>query len=413
MAFWNNPFEGPPPIARAPLPGEDPLKPLNEAKYVENSDVDAPPAERLALQARYRVLPLAFTGTAKEYFRLWVTCQVLTFVTLGFYAPWAKVRKTRYMARHTLLDGVPFDYRANPAAIFRGRLLAYSMLITGALLSLWQPRLVPIFIVVAFACLPWLLTHSFGFKWRTLFYRNIQFNFESDIKPIRWSVWLIGLATAAGVGWSLFSPGSGVSRNLSFLVFVLIISIVAWPYVTSSLVHHRFTNARWGGAAFRLNASVKDIIKMMWKSGKTFMFSIAFIYSLFNGLSFLIPNLDIRSLMQALAYLLMMVCAVAFGRTRRINFVLNRLSVHDRLHISSTLNPDAAARRAAGYALVGIFSLGLLLPWAVIHYAKWRASQLTLTLDGNWSDFPNAPPKIVRGAAADALAEQFDIELGL
>ena len=36
-----------------------------------------------------------FTGTTREYFGIWIVNVLLTFVTLGVYSAWAKVRRQR------------------------------------------------------------------------------------------------------------------------------------------------------------------------------------------------------------------------------------------------------------------------------------------------------------------------------
>ena len=74
-----------------------------------------PPGEPLAL---------AFTGTAEAYARLWFTGLFLSVVTLGLYSPWSKVARERYLASHTLLDGVPFVYHGSPLPILKGRVVA-------------------------------------------------------------------------------------------------------------------------------------------------------------------------------------------------------------------------------------------------------------------------------------------------
>src|SRR5262245_14632957 len=59
-------------------------------------------------------LPFEFTGSGGEYFRIWVVNVLLTFLTLGIYSAWAKVRRTQYFYRNTRLAGSVFDYRGNP-----------------------------------------------------------------------------------------------------------------------------------------------------------------------------------------------------------------------------------------------------------------------------------------------------------
>lgn len=110
------------------------------------------PAER-----RY---PVEFAADTGEYFRIWIVNLALTVITLGIYSAWAKVRRRRYFYGHTRIDGEGFEYRANPVAILKGRLIAVAAIAVyyGAghfapqyQLLLWIP-------LVIFG--PWLLVRS-------------------------------------------------------------------------------------------------------------------------------------------------------------------------------------------------------------------------------------------------------------
>ena len=59
-------------------------------------------------------LPITFTGSGDEYFRIWIVNLLLMLVTLGFYLPWAKVRRLRYFYGNTLVDGSALDFQADP-----------------------------------------------------------------------------------------------------------------------------------------------------------------------------------------------------------------------------------------------------------------------------------------------------------
>jgi uncharacterized membrane protein YjgN (DUF898 family) len=74
------------------------------------------------------VLAFRFTGSGKEYFRIWIVNLFLSVATLGIYSAWAKVRRLQYFDRNTELAGAVFDFRGDPKAILRGRVLGVVML---------------------------------------------------------------------------------------------------------------------------------------------------------------------------------------------------------------------------------------------------------------------------------------------
>ncbi|HAG47009.1 MAG TPA: DUF898 domain-containing protein, partial [Gammaproteobacteria bacterium] len=74
-----------------------------------------------ATRERSSEMPVEFTGSGGEYFRIWIVNLVLTILTLGIYSAWAKVRTKRYFYRNTIIGGSPFEYHARPIQILKGR----------------------------------------------------------------------------------------------------------------------------------------------------------------------------------------------------------------------------------------------------------------------------------------------------
>jgi uncharacterized membrane protein YjgN (DUF898 family) len=75
-----------------------------------------------------RLLAFQFTGSGREYFRIWVINLLLSLATLGIYSAWAKVRRLQYFDRNTTLAGAAFDFHGEAKAILRGRVLAVVLL---------------------------------------------------------------------------------------------------------------------------------------------------------------------------------------------------------------------------------------------------------------------------------------------
>lgn len=66
---------------------------------------------------------IRFTGQGGEYFKLWMVNLLLTVATLGLYYPWARLRKLRYLANATQLDGHSLQFHGKPWPLLRGYLL--------------------------------------------------------------------------------------------------------------------------------------------------------------------------------------------------------------------------------------------------------------------------------------------------
>ncbi len=58
-----------------------------------------------------------FTGSAKEWFGIWIVNLFFSIITFGIYSAWAKVRAKKYFYSNTHLDGRHFDYHATGGQI--------------------------------------------------------------------------------------------------------------------------------------------------------------------------------------------------------------------------------------------------------------------------------------------------------
>ena len=64
-------------------------------------------------------LPIVFSGSGSEYFRIWIVNLLLMLVTLGIYYPWAKARRLRYFMGNTLIGGQPLGFHGDPKKMFK------------------------------------------------------------------------------------------------------------------------------------------------------------------------------------------------------------------------------------------------------------------------------------------------------
>ena len=123
-------------------------------------------------------LGFTFTGTWLGYYRVWITGALFTVLTLGLYAPWARVRNRRYLYGHTRLGEDPFDYRANPWRLLAGQLLVATLVALWFVSPLVRPWL-PLALLGAGALFfPWLVTRSLRFKARSTVWRGLRFDFR-------------------------------------------------------------------------------------------------------------------------------------------------------------------------------------------------------------------------------------------
>ncbi len=124
-----------------------------------------------------------FHGTATEYFRIWIVNTLLTLLTLGLFAAWAKVRKRRYLRGSTELMGHRFDYRADPRRILIGNFIVVVIFLAYSLLGAVYPVMRYGAIVVAVVLLPWIVVRSLAFNAHNTAYRGMRFHFRPPLSP--------------------------------------------------------------------------------------------------------------------------------------------------------------------------------------------------------------------------------------
>lgn len=120
-----------------------------------------------------------FHGNEREYFRIWIVNTLLTLLTGGVFAAWAKVRKRRYFRGSTELLGHRFDYRADPWRILIGNIIVAILFVAYAVVGeVYMPVRVAAF-GIAVLLLPWIVVRALAFNAHNTTYRGLRFYFRS------------------------------------------------------------------------------------------------------------------------------------------------------------------------------------------------------------------------------------------
>ena len=139
---------------------------------------------------RLRYQPLAFTGGVLEYYGVVILNALLTMITLGIYAPWAKVRKQRYFFSHTEFLDEGFQYLATGKQLFIGRIVAIIILVALSVAEFIPGIGIPLSIAIVLFGLPFVLNRSVRFNARNLAWRDVRFGWDGTF-PMAILVWMI------------------------------------------------------------------------------------------------------------------------------------------------------------------------------------------------------------------------------
>ena len=352
----------------------------------------SPPRAAAAGEHRY---PVEFTASAGEYFRIWIVNLALTILTLGIYSAWAKVRKKRYFYGHTLIDGDSFEYRGQPLAILKGRLIAVALagVFYGA--SHFYPSVLWLVVLVVVFIAPWLIVRSLAFNAYNTAYRNVRLHFR-------------------GTYWRC------LKLLLGYGLLVVVTFGLGYPYLKVRMVEFAARNHHYGATQF--NLTVPDLKPIFFR-----IYSWAIVLGILYGLMLFVLSVvvmfvlrpllgpdaaaPVHSVVMTLLGYALYMYIFAYLRANVANATLNNLAIGP-VRIECTLHHNDLFWLYLVNILAIIATLGLATPWAAVRTMRYRAENTTLVTADGLDQFVAAESSQV-GAAGEEVGEMFNIDIAL
>ncbi|MGB0133614.1 YjgN family protein [Dokdonella sp.] len=365
----------PPPLPEPPLPPVPAYRPV----------MQRPPS------AEY---PFVFDGSAREYFRIWIVNLALSILSLGIFSAWAKVRTQRYFYGCTRLAGVPFEYLAKPLPILKGRIIAVilfsSYVVAGQYSIGMQLGLALLIAVLA----PWLIVRGTAFKARYSAWRGLNFRFIPDY-------------------------GEAYIRFLVLILPLILTLGMLYPWIKGKQKEFIVENHRYGGNWFRFLLRPGQFYPpyliawgaiMGWMMLSSFlMIGMIMVDVASSGGSEEPPASMMIGLMVVMysgyfAVLPFLAAALA-------NLTYNHIEIDGR-RFRSTLKGHQLLWIYASNTVAILLSAGLLIPWAMVRLARYRAECLSLLSPDDFNGM-----RAESSTGIDAIAAEvdglFDIDIGL
>ena len=356
--------------------------------------------------------PFKFTGEASEYFGVWIVNLFLSIVTLGVYSPWAKVRKKRYFYGHTWVADSNFEYHGNPIAILKGRIIALLVLALYSGTSYYSPRTAQGILIVLSLLAPWLIARSLAFNAFNSSYREIRFHFKARYRDVLIAVWpFIAMAVAF-----FFLPQFDFEEERRptptewVIIFLplLVVSLI-YPYVLGAIKRLQVNHSSYGRAPLAMSASIGQFYRLYLIA---YAIGIAGILALILAVMMLARIPISGWLTIPFIYLFFGAWYMGYLRSRTTNLAFNSTTLGDRIEFISNMTPMSLAKIYFVNLLVISFTLGLMIPWAAVRVARYRASALALESNSDLDGFVAASGRQV-AATGEEMGEFFDVDLSL
>ncbi len=290
--------------------------------------------------------PIEFTGTAGEYWGIFITNLLLSIVTLGIYSAWAKVRRKRYFLNSTQIDGFALNYHATGMQLFKGRLIAFAVIVISSILSNYFILEAGIIVAVFFLfVIPWVLNRSMRFNARVTSWRNVRFNWQGTYWKSFVVVWL-------AVPFMILSFGL-LTPLISRLVYQYYVGRYSFG-VTSfeeDMAVAPFVKAFLSTVAIMIIAGLIGVV----------MLNAIFIDSHSGGLEILVIGGEA----------VILIAVYIWYRTMCRNIVVRSMELGDAVRFNSSLKPYMVVWIQLSNFFVSVVSLGLLIPWAQVRIYRY------------------------------------------
>jgi uncharacterized membrane protein YjgN (DUF898 family) len=336
-----------------------------------------------------------FTGKAGEYFKIWIVNLLLTIVTLGIYAAWAKVRNRRYFYANTRLLGHAFDYTGDPVRILIGNLIVLGMAVVYFTSGAVSPLLVVLVLLLFMAVTPWLIVKSLSFNARNSAYRGLRFGFD-------------GKYGGAALNYLLL-PVAAV-----FTLYLL------FPWVQREQKKFTVGHHRYGATRFHFHGSTEGIYKIF---GLTLLFFLPLLIAYGGIIGLMIaqgprtPGAPPPAMIGVwgLLFFPAMISALIgsyFYRARVFNYVWGGTTLGGHRFEANMSFPGLLGLQIVN-ALAVTFTLGLLYPWAKVRLVEFMLKSLRFVPAGSIDDLAGAGPAADESAVGESAADFFDFDIGL
>jgi len=337
-----------------------------------------------------RVIRAEFTGSAGEYFRIWIVNLFFTLVTLGIYSAWAKVRKRRYFYGSTRLDGATFDYFASPKAVLKGRIIAVSVVLAYAFLGELFPVSRFVFWGIALVMLPWLAVRAYQFNARNSGWRGLRFGFDGTTGQAA-RTW------AAMIGLTLVTFG------------------FAMPWAVARMKRFVLSHHLFGRSAISCEMKGGPLFAIYLLAG-LIVAGIAIPFTIVSGL--LIAFADVPEEYQwALGLIILVpiyagyIVGYAYSEAKSANLLWNN-TYGPGMRFACELSALKLTKLYLGNIAAVALTAGLLIPWAVIRTLRYRLESFSIVLEGE--PVHEANPALPRvGAAGQEIGDMFNLDLGV
>ncbi len=339
-----------------------------------------------------RAVAVTFTGTAREYFGIWIVNLMLSIVTLGIWSAWAKVRNRMYILGNTGIDGRPFGYHASGLQILLGRLVVIAFLAGIYATALISPTVSGIVWLLFLMVTPWLINRGLRFNATMTSWSTVRFDFR----------------------------GSYLRSALVFVIypFLSVVSLGLFvPYATRAVKRYTIGGHRLGVSMFGFSSGIRPFWMAFLLTGACggilVLIAIGAAWTVMSAGPANTHSAHVVAMMNVfLVALFALIPVSVFYAAFLRNAIYAAITVENDHRFHSAISPPRYVWIAFSNAVAIACSLGMLLPWARIRMTRYLCSRTWLVPAGSLDDIIDEA-RSRETAVGDAWMDLDGIDVGV
>lgn len=365
-------------------------------------------------------LAVEFTGSGSEYFRIWIVNLLLVMLTLGLYFPWAKVRRLRYFAGNTLIDGEPMDFHGDPKKMFKGYVLVAILFGLYNYASNVSATAGLVALLVVAGLWPALFKSSMQFRLANTSWRGLRLRFMGDLAGAYKAMLPIFIPSIVSL-FVLVLLGDdqiqtppmwvGIALGGTMLSFIMVAPWLLWNLKNYQHQHYAIGTLQTQFRA-KARAFYWITLKIIGVALLTTGVVTAIVFALFSNSDMLFAKVQSIALGVGLGMLVTSMVIKPYAITLMQNLVWTQTG-NSSLRFISQLKARALVLLTLKNWLLMALTLGLYWPFALVATTRLRLEAITVKTR-NHPDTLIAQEKSKEGdAAGDAAGDFFGLDVGL
>ena len=374
-------------------------------------------------------LPIEFTGSGSEYFRIWIVNLLLMFVTVGIYYPWAKVRRLRYFHANTLVGGEPLGFHADPKKMLKGYFLV------GVLFALYSAAgnfsALAGFLAFVIVALIWpaLLKSSMQFRLANTSWRGLRFHFKGSVGGAYRAVVplfapsLVILAAVVGVD-DAYKPPFWYFATLGVVAMV---TLAVFPWLLWNLKQYQHNHYALASLQTTFTATLGSFYKLFLKALGVLLLPIGLVVALslvvagLGTANFSFGTVPRPTINPAMVFIFViasfaavattLVIAKPYFKARLQNLVWTRTGNTSLRFVSDLRFGSFLWLTVRNWFLV-VLTFGFYWPFAAVAVARMRLEAITVKTRIDPDTLVSQMRAVEGEAAGDAAGDLFGLDIG-